>query len=111
MVLRGSHDTVTAVIPIGAGQTLMAGANDAIVTAITNGSVLELAARKAARHDQVLQAEVAVRAEREGVSRVVTMFVSQQAAKAQVIVLTVIAADQVAIIGFCITALAKSESA
>jgi len=81
--------------------------NDALLTAITNGSVLELAAREAARHDQILQAEVAVRAEREGVSRVVTMLVPQKAAETQVIVLAVTAMDQVGFINFCTTVLAK----
>jgi hypothetical protein len=51
MVLGSIHDAVRAVVPVGARQALVAGANDALFTAITNGSVLELAAREAARHD------------------------------------------------------------
>lgn len=73
-----------------------------LLTAITDGSVLELATGKAARHDEVLQAEVAVRAKREGVARVVAVLVTQQATKAKVIVLAVIAAHQVALIDLCI---------
>lgn len=106
VVLGGIHDAVRAVIPIGTGQTLVAGTNNALLTAIANGGVLELATGKAAGHDQVLQAEVAVRAKGESVARVVTMLISQEAAETQVIVLAVIAADQVAVISFCMTALA-----
>jgi hypothetical protein len=73
-----------------------------LLTSIANGSVLELATGKAARHDQVLQAEVAVRAKREGVGRVVAVLVAQQATKAKVIVLAVIASHQVALIDLCI---------
>jgi hypothetical protein len=111
VVLGSIDDAVRAVIPIGTGQTLVAGTNNTLLTAVTDGGVLELTAGKAAGHDQVLQAEVAVRAKGESVGRVVTMLISQKAAETQVIVLAVIAADQVAVISFCMTALALSSGA
>jgi hypothetical protein len=106
VVLGSIDDAVRAVIPIGTGQTLVAGTNNTLLTAVTDGGVLELTAGKAAGHDQVLQAEVAVRAKGESVGRVVTMLISQKAAETQVIVLAVIAADQVAVISFSAASIA-----
>lgn len=74
-----------------------------LLTSIANGSVLELATGKAARHDQVLQAEVAVRAKGEGVGGMVTVLVAQQAAKAEVIILALGATHKVALIYLCIS--------
>jgi hypothetical protein len=124
VVLVGLLDARGAVVPVRARQALVAGADDTLevvsmcsarrqiyglgkksiylLTSITNGSVLELATGETARHDQVLQAEVAVRAKREGVGRVVAVLVAQQATKAKVVVLAVIASHQVALIDFCI---------
>ena len=62
--------------------------------------MLELTAGKAARHDQVFQAEVAIRPELEGMRGVVTMLVSQEATEAQIVVLTVKATHQVGLISF-----------
>lgn len=60
--------------------------------------MLELTARKAARHDEVLQAEVTIRAKGEGVGRVVAMLVAQETTKAEVIVLAVVATHKIALI-------------
>ena len=60
--------------------------------------MLELTARKAARHDEVLQAVVAVRAKGKGVGRVVAVLVAQETTKAEVIILAVVATDKVALI-------------
>jgi hypothetical protein len=64
--------------------------------------VSELATGKTARGDQILQAEVPVRSKVEGVARVVAMLISEEAAKAKIIVLAVIAADEIAFIGLCV---------
>jgi hypothetical protein len=79
-----------------------------LLASITNSSVLELTAGQAARHDEVLQAEVAVRAKGEGVGRVVAMLVAQQTAKAEVIILAVIATHKVALIDLYCMMLALS---
>lgn len=68
--------------------------------------MLELTARKAARHDEVLQAEVTVGAQGKGVGRVVTVLVAQQATKAEVKVLAVQATHKVGLIHLCISLLA-----
>jgi hypothetical protein len=98
VVLVGLLDAAGTVVPVGARQALVAGTDDALLASITNSSVLELTAGQAARHDEVLQAEVAVRAKGEGVGRVVAMLVAQQTAKAEVIILAVIATHKVALI-------------
>ena len=72
-----------------------------LVTAVTDSGVSELSTRKATRGDQILQAKVPVRSEVEGMTRVVSMLISEQAAKAKIIVLAVIAADEVYFVGFC----------
>lgn len=68
--------------------------------------MLELTARKASRHDEVLQAEVTVGAQGKGVGRVVTVLVAQQATKAEVKVLAVKATHKVAVIHLCVSLLA-----
>jgi hypothetical protein len=73
-----------------------------LVTAVTDSGVSELPARKTARGDQILQAEVSVRPQVEGVTRVVSMLIPEKAAKAKIIVLTLITADEVAFVGFCL---------
>ena len=69
----------------------------------------ELPTGKAARGDQILQAEVPVRSKVEGVARVVSMLVSEETAKAKIIVLALIAADQIAFIGFCALSAKRRE--
>lgn len=66
--------------------------------------MLELTAGQAARHDEVLQAEVAVRAKGESVGRVMAMLVAQQTTKAEIIILAVIATHKVALVDlYCCT--------
>lgn len=98
----GMGSAVTAVVPVRAAQAFVTNTNDALVTSITDSCVLELTTWKAARHYDILQAEVAVNSRQEFVGRVVTMLVPHETTKAQVIVFTVIAADQVCFIGLCI---------
>lgn len=80
----------------------MGGTSKYLVTAVTDRGVSELPTRKTARGDQILQAEVSIRSQVEGVARVVSMLISEEAAKAKVIVLAFIAADKVAFVGFCL---------
>lgn len=125
MVLVSHLDAAGAVVPVRAGQALMAGTDDALevvsmwserrsrcvpklrasylLTSITDGGVFELPAGKATRHNEVLQAEVAVRAKGEGVGGMVTVLVAQQAAKAEVIILALGATHKVALIYLCIS--------
>lgn len=70
-----------------------------LVTAIAHGCMLELAAWLATRHYRILQAEIAVGSKLEGVSRVVTMLVPQEATKAQIVVLAVVATHHIGFIG------------
>jgi hypothetical protein len=98
--LLGARGTGTAVVPVWAAQTLVPGANNALVTAITDSCMLELTTWKTASHDQVLEAEIAVSSRGEGVGGMVTMLVPQQTTEAQIIVFTVQATDQVGLIGF-----------
>lgn len=97
VVLRGSQNALRAEVPIRAGQALVTNTNDTLddishvlftrwistylVTAVTDSGVAELPAREAARCDQILEAEVTVRSEVEGVTRVMAMLVSEETAK------------------------------
>lgn len=72
-----------------------------LFTAVTDSGVSELPTGKAARGDEIFQAEVPVRSKMEGVARVVSMFISEEAAKAKIIVLALIAANEIAFIGLC----------
>jgi hypothetical protein len=100
VALGSSQDALRAEVPIGAGQALVTNTNDALVTAVTDSSVSELPTWKATRGDQILQAEVPVRSKVECVARVVSMLISEETAKAKIIVLAVIAADEIAFVGF-----------
>jgi hypothetical protein len=118
VVLRCSQNAVGTKVPIRAGQTLVANTNDTLddvsrvflagwistylVTAITDSGVAELPAREAARCDQILQAEVTVRSEVEGVTRVVAMLVSKETAEAKIVIFAVIAAYEIALVCFCL---------
>lgn len=73
-----------------------------LVTAVTDSGVSELTTGKTARGDQILQAEVSIGSQVEGVARVVSMLISEEAAKAKIIILALIAADEVAFVGFCL---------
>lgn len=81
-----------------------------LVASIANSCMLELPTWKAARHDQILQAEVAVGSKLEGVPGVVAMLVSQEATEAQIVVLAFVATNHVAFVGLCGTVLADSYS-
>jgi hypothetical protein len=98
--LLGKRDTSSAIVPVWAAQTLVAGANNAFVTAITNGSMLELTTWKTASYDHVLKSVIAVNSGSESVCGMVTMLVTQQAAEAQIIVFTVHATDKVDVVVF-----------
>lgn len=116
VMLGGGQNALGAEVPVRAGQAFVTDANDALrcvsitfrrgivetylVTPVTDSSMAELTARKAARCDEVLQAEVTVGAEVEGVTGVVAMLVTKKAAKAQVVVFAIIAADKIALVGF-----------
>jgi len=106
VALRSSQNAIGAEVPIGAGQALVTNTNDTLVTAVTDSGVSELPARKTARGDQILQAEVSVRPQVEGVTRVVSMLIPEKAAKAKIIVLTLITADEVAFVGFTAASIA-----
>lgn len=101
VALRGIHNTLRAEIPIRARQALVTDTNDALITSIADSRMAELAARQAARCDEILQAEVTVRSEVESVTRVVAMLVSEEAAKAKVVVFAIIAAYKIALVCFC----------
>lgn len=120
VALRRSQDAIGTEVPIGAGQALVTNTNDALakisreppkqvecvskylVTAVTDSGVSELPTGKAARRDQILQAKVPVRSEVEGMARVVPVLISEQAAKAKIIVLAVIATDEIDFVDFCV---------
>jgi hypothetical protein len=106
VVLRCCSNALRAEIPVGTSQALVADANNTLVTAVTDSGVAELTTREAARSDQIFQGEVTVRAKLEGMTRVVTVLISEETTKAQVIVLAVIAADEIAAISFTTAAIA-----
>lgn len=117
VVLRGCQNALRAEVPVRTGQAFMTDANNALdkisigvvrkwvgtylVTAVADSSMAELAARKTARCDEVLQAEIAVGSEMESVTGVVAMFVPEKAAKAKVVVFAIVAAYEVALVCFC----------
>ena len=72
-----------------------------LLTAVTDGSVLEQAARSAAGCDQILQAEITVRAKLESVRRMMTVLVPQETAETQIVVLALGATDHAAAIVLC----------
>lgn len=57
--------------------------------------------RAATRHDQALQTELAVVDKREGVSRVVTMYVMEKTGHAKIVVLAVRTGNHLGFIKFC----------
>jgi len=106
VVLRCCSNALRAEVPVGASQALVTDANNTPVTAVTDSGVAELTTRETARSDQIFQGEVTVRAKVEGMTRVVTVLISEETTKAQVIVLSVIATDEIAAISFTTAAIA-----
>lgn len=72
-----------------------------LLTAVTDGSVLEQPTRSATGRDQILQAEVTVRSKLESVRRMVTVLVPQETAKTQIVVLALGTTNHAAAIVLC----------
>jgi hypothetical protein len=122
VALRRSQNAIWAIIPVRASQALVANTNDTLddvsrvffagligtylITAVANSGVAELPSRKATRCDQILQAEVTVRAEVECVTRVVAMSIPKKASQAEVVIFALLATYEVALIGFTTASIA-----
>jgi hypothetical protein len=106
VVLRCGSNALRAEVPVRTSQALVTNANNALVAAVTDSGVAELTTREAARGDQIFQGEVTVRAKVESMARVVTVLVSEETTKAQIIVFAVIAADEIAAISLTTASIA-----
>lgn len=117
VALRRSQNAIWAIIPVRASQALVTNTNDTLddisrvffagligtylITAVANSGMAELPSRKATRCDQILQAEITVRAEVECVTRVVAMSIPKKASQAEVVIFALLATYEIALIGFC----------